>query len=145
MITLSEAPGVTVTPWLYTSEAGYVVRYSADAKGYEELPTRGEHVFGAIAERGDACITWLASPHALESTYNALSENSGNFMLTLSAMNYMTGVSTNGIAIEPTVLTQTTLNPTAAQITACAVILLGVLPLATFGTGLGVWISRKRR
>lgn len=144
-LSLSEVEGVTVTPWLKTSEAGYLKVYNESTNTFEKSDETGEYTFGAIAEKGDACIVWLACPAALESPYNSISENSGNFTLARSAMDFMSGANVSGIAIDPSSTSVDSLSVTGAQFAAVAVVLVLLLPLGVAITGVVVWVRRKRR
>ena len=144
-IELTPAEGVTQTPWLYTSEAGYLKKYDADAQAYVDGEVKGEYVVGAIAQKGDSAIIWLASPSMLDSTYNNLADNNGNFMLTISAMNHFTGTGNHGITLAPTSINQPVLTVNATQFTVTAIFMVIVLPLTAAIAGVVVWGTRKKR
>jgi len=144
-IELTPREGVVQTPWLYTSEAGYLKKYDADNKVYLDGSEKSELVVGAIAQKGESAIVWLGSPLMLDSTYNNLSDNNGNFMLTISAMNHFTGTGNEGITIAPTAVNQPVLTVNATQFTVTAILLVIVLPLTVAITGIAVWGARKRR
>ncbi len=63
----------------------------------------------------------------------------------LSVINGMTGKTTNGITVEPKVITGNIFDITAEQIRLLKIIFIGVIPLATLTTGLVIWLRRKNR
>ena len=81
-IAVKETDGVTLTKWLHTSEKAYLKPESEDAEqGPEkesEGPTTSSYTFGAIAERGETRIVWIAAAYSLNSSVDSYAEG-GNF------------------------------------------------------------------
>ncbi|MBQ9806812.1 MAG: Gldg family protein [Clostridia bacterium] len=142
-IQFAPVEGVTQTNWLYTSDGGYLKEYNADSKSYID-GAKGEYTVGAIAQKGDSRILWLASPQMLDSTYNQLSEG-GNYTLAITAMNYMTGTGTNSITIPSTAIDQPVLTLNATQFTVTTALIVIILPFGTMIAGIVIFIARKRR
>lgn len=134
-ITLTEVAGVTVTPWLYTTEAGYL-KGAADAKG--------TYTVGAIAEKGESAVVWISSYQALTQTCNGYT-NGGNFALSLSAFNELSGIGHDGITIASSALDNARLAVTVTQFAIWAIILVIVIPVGIAITGTVVWYIRKKR
>jgi len=63
IIDVKEVEGVTVTPWLQTSAKGVPAFRTSDTSS--ESGEEGVYTFGAIAEKGDTRIIWVATPSAL--------------------------------------------------------------------------------
>ncbi len=142
-IKFTPVEGVTQTAWLYTSEGGYLKTYNAETKSYGD-GAKGEYTVGAIAQKGNSRILWLASPQMLDSTYNNLSEG-GNYTLAIMAMNYMTGTGTNRISISPTSINQPILTLNATQFTVTTTFIVVLIPLGTMIAGIAIFLARKRR
>ena len=140
-ITLTETNGVTLTPWLYTSESGYQVY--ADTTS-ETKPEYGTQVFGALAESGDTEILWLACASAATSDGNSMASG-GNFSLLLSAVQWLSGSNNAGIAIDSATIPSGSISVTVGQFALWAVVIVLLLPLGTLVAGILVWYSRKRR
>ena len=141
-IVLTETPGVTLTPWLYTSEKGYQVY--ADSANSSAQPEYGTQVFGALAEAGDTKILWLACAPAMTTEGNSMSSG-GNFSLALSAIGWLSGSTGESIAIDSATIPAGSINVTVGQFALWAVILVLVLPAGTLTAGILIWYSRKRR
>ena len=133
-ITTAEVEGVTVTPWLYTSQAGYL-------KGAEQ---KGAYIVGAIAEKGESAIVWISSYYALTQTYNGISSG-GNFALVLSAFNELSGIGQDGITIASSAMDTATLAVTVTQFAVWAIVLVVLIPVGTAVAGTVVWYMRKKR
>lgn len=63
----------------------------------------------------------------------------------LSLIDGVTGKTTNGIRIEPKVLSGNLFDITAEQIRTLKIIFIGVIPVVTLATGLVIWLRRKNR
>ena len=137
-ITLSEVAGVTVTPWLYTTQAGYL------NVGENAMAQKAEYTVGAIAERGETKIVWIATPYALTESYNAYA-NGGNFTLGISAFNWMTGVDSDGIAIASKQMKTGSLSVTYTQFILWAILLVVILPAAAVVGGVIIRYVRRKR
>lgn len=143
-IAVSEVTDGSVTPWLYTSGAGYLLAADSATGTSVQLGDKGEYTFGAIAEKGETTIVWITSPLATISAYDAYAEG-GNHELLLSAFNQMTGIGHDGITIASRQIDTETLAVTATGFVVWGFILVILLPVATVVAGGLVWYQRKKR
>lgn len=143
-IQTTELAGGSVTPWLYTSGAGYVQTVDGTTGTTEQVGDKGEYVFGAIAELGETRIVWLASPAAISAAYNAYAAN-GNFELILSAFNQMTGIGNDGITISSNAIDTSTLAVSPIAFVLWSLILVILLPVTVAVTGGIIWYKRKKQ
>lgn len=142
IIDIKETEGVTVTPWLQTSEKGFPafrVSSSDSEKGDE-----GVYTFGAIAEKGDTRIIWVATPSALSATVDSL-DGGGNFGLASSAFRWMTDThetifSANAPTIETSYLTVSD-----QAFVMWGTVFVVILPLAALALGIMIWYARKKK
>ena len=144
-ITLTETEGVTHTSLLYTSAAGYLTTYDEESKKWVQSDEKEVLTVGALAEKGDTRIFWVASADALTSQINAYSSNNGNFNFVLSVMNHMSGVGSDSIAIESAMLDTSLLAVTGMQFLIFGILLVVVIPVAVLTVGIIVWYVRKKR
>ncbi len=143
-IAISEKDGVSVTPWLYTSGAGYLLTADYTTGSSMQVGEKGEYTLGAIAEAGETSIVWITSPLATLSAYDAYSEG-GNHDLILSVFNHLTGIGHDGITVPSREIDTSTLAVTASGFLIWGFILVILLPVATAVTGGIVWYKRKKR
>jgi len=145
-ITLTEVEGVTLTPWLSTSKKmGQLTWYDETEKKQVYGDEKAEYTVGAIAEKGDTQIVWIASPDALTTQINVYSANSANFNLARSMLERLGGTEDAALSIAPVVLPVPTLTVTANQFMIWSIVLVLVLPIAVFAIGLIVWFRRRHR
>lgn len=137
-ITTTEVENVTVTPWLYTSQAGYL-----DTDGNEILE-KAEYNVGVIAESGDTKIVWISSPYALTQFYDAYADG-GNFTLAISAFNWMSGIGSDSIAISSSVLNTGVLSVSVTQFAVLGILLVILIPVAVAVVGIIVRYIRKKK
>lgn len=143
-IKTAEITDGSVTPWLYTSGAGYLQTVDSTTGATTQVGDKGEYVFGAIAERGETEIVWIASPNAASAAYNAYSQN-GNFELILSACNQMTGIGHDGITVASGAIDTSNLSVSIAGFLIWSLILVIIIPVAVAVTGGIIRYKRKTR
>ncbi len=143
-IKLTETEGVTLTPWLYTSAAGYLMTYDEETQNGVQSEEKAVYNVGVIAEKGDTRILWIASPFALTETYNSYSQN-GNFTLALSALNWMTDMESDSIAISSRAIDVSHLSVSAAEFLIWTLLLALLIPIAVISIGAVKWYIRKKR
>ncbi len=144
-IKLTETEGVTLTSWLYTSAAGQLSVYNKTDKKWENREERAEYTVGAIAERGETQIVWIASPDAITSNVNAYSTDSANFELVRSVIDHLGGTANDSISIPSAQIPLARLAVTPNELMIWSIVLILVLPAAALTTGITVWSFRKKR
>ncbi|MBO5295207.1 MAG: Gldg family protein [Clostridia bacterium] len=137
--------GGTVTPWLYTSEAGCVQRYDEESKKLIADAERSVCNFGVIAKKGETSVIWISTPFALTSQVNSGYAKGGNFDLATLALNWMTGVEGEAIAIPSAAMDTSYLSVTVGAAAIWGIVLIFLLPLGVAVTGITVYYLRKKR
>ena len=133
-IKISEAlpEDVTVLSLLYTGEKTGVLR-AVDQNGKlvkeESEETGSQYVCGALAEKGEGQLLWLASPASASSIAYNFSQTD-NFTLIRSAIHSMTDNTYKTVSIPSTLMTQNTLAIDTNGVTVLAVILALIVPMA---------------
>jgi ABC-2 type transport system permease protein len=143
-IKTADAKNVTVTPWLYTSEAAYLRVYDQTTKEWTSAEEKAAYTFGAIAEKGDTKILWISAPTALTEKCDAYA-GGGNFELLHNALNAMSGIGADGITVASTAIENTALGVSVTQFAVWGIILVLLLPIAVAVVGVVIWYSRKKR
>lgn len=136
--------GVTLTSWLYTSEAGCVHRYDEASQTLVADEEKAVCNVGVIAEKGESAVIWIADPIALSNTCNAYSEG-GNFQLIASTLNWVTGAEGEAIVISPAVMNGSNLSLTVGSFIVWGLILIFFIPIGVIVAGIIVWYLRKKR
>jgi ABC-2 type transport system permease protein len=135
--------GVTVFPLLYTGETtgSLIVVYENGEEG-EEKDER--YVTGAVAQKGEGTLVWLASPESATATGYSLS-NGGNFTLIRASLNWMTGNTYAPLSIPSTLMTTGSLAIDTNGVTVLGVMLILVVPLAFIIPSIVYLYKRKKR
>ena len=141
VIDIKEKEGVTVKPWLQTSEKGFPAFRVGDSS---EKGDEGVYTFGAIAEKGDTRIIWVATPSALSASMDSQS-NGGNFGLAISAFNWMTDTESQLFEADAPVIKTSYLTVSDAAFVTWGTVLVILLPVAVLILGIAIWYARKRR
>lgn len=141
-IALTETEGVALTPWLTTSAVGYLVDPTT---GKQLDAPKTTYTAGAIAEKGDTQLVWISSSASFLSWVNTNYATNGNFDLFLQALNHLSGVTSDSIAVEARVMETSTLSVSATQFIVLGVILVLILPITAAAIGIGIWYVRKKR
>lgn len=144
-ISLTEVAGVTLTPWLYTSTQGQLAHYDQTAKKWVYDEKKAEYTVGAIAERGDTQIVWIASPDALTADVDAFSTSSANFTLARRILERLGGTEAKALSISPVQMPMPTLSITVSQLMVWGIFLILVIPATILLVGLIHHIKRKNR
>ena len=135
--------GVTAFPLLYTGETtgSLIVVYENGEEGEES----GErYVAGAVAQKGDGTLVWLASPDSATVTGYSLS-NGGNFTLIRAAMNWMTDNTYATVSVPSTLMNTDSLALDTNGSTILGAILILVIPLACLIPSAVYLYKRKKR
>ncbi len=135
--------GVTVFPLLYTGETtgSLIVVYENGEEG-EEKDER--YVTGAVAQKGEGTLVWLASPESATVTGYSLS-NGGNFTLIRASLNWMTNNTYAPLSIPSTLMTTGSLAIDTNGVTVLGVVLILVVPLAFIIPSIVYLYKRKKR
>lgn len=139
--------GVALTPLLYTSEEMGILR-AIDANGKlvkeETEQTGAKYVCGALAQRGEGELFWLASPASASSIAYNFSQTD-NFTLIRYAMNSMTDNAYATLSIPSTLMTVSNLTLNTNGIIILAIALVLVVPLALLIPAMVYLYKRKKR
>ena len=133
--------GVTVFPLLYTGESTGCLMYE---NGETDTENTGKFVCGAIAQKEDATLLWLASPESAGAMGYSLSAG-GNFTLIRSAMNWMTDNAYSTLNVSSTLMTTGSLAIDSNGVTVLAVVLAFLVPLALLIPAMVYLYKRKKR
>ncbi len=136
--------GVTLTPWLYTSEKGYLMptdkRNDPSTFTPSEFATR--HA-GVIAEAGESKIVWISSPDAISTTGDAFSDG-GNLTLAKRAVLWLTGSEDSASAIAAKPFAGQIISPSGGMIIT-GLLCAFCLPGAVLVAGWIILYRRKKR
>ena len=136
-------PDVKAFPLLYTGEStGSLIVVDENGEEGEEKGER--YVTGAVAQKGEGTLVWLASPESVTATGYSLS-NGGNFTLIRSAMNWMTDNTYTTVSIPSTLMNTGNLALDANGTAILGVVLILVVPLAFIIPGTVYLYKRKKR
>ena len=141
IIDIKEVEGVTVTPWLQTSEKGVPAIKNGDTS---ESGEEGTYTFGAIAEKGNTRIVWVATPSALSATMDDQSSG-GNFGLATAAFHWMTDTEQTLFSAPARSIETSYLMVSDQAFVMWGTILVIILPLAVLILGIVIWYYRKRK
>ncbi|MBE6628636.1 MAG: hypothetical protein E7629_06895 [Ruminococcaceae bacterium] len=142
IIDVKEVEGVTVTPWLQTSAKGVPAFRTSDTSS--ESGEEGVYTFGAIAEKGDTRIIWVATPSALSAAVDSQS-GGGNFGLVSSAFRWMTETNETIFSADARVKETSYLTVSDQAFVMWGTVLVIVLPAAILAIGIVIWYARKRK
>ena len=141
IIDIKDVEGVTVTPWLQTSEKGVPAIKNGDTS---ESGEEGTYTFGAIAEKGDTRIVWVATPSALSASMDDQSSG-GNFGLATAAFHWMTDTEQTLFSAPARSIETSYLMVSDQAFVMWGTILVIILPLAVLILGIVIWYYRKRK
>lgn len=146
IISPATVDGITVTQILSTTDKAYLKTEINENTTYEmqEGDVAGQYAIAAAATHsGGGKFAWYASPYIVDDNADS-SIGKGNSQLFIATLNWMAGkmesVSIIGkdISVKPLVMTEST-------VSAWKTFLCVVIPVAIVGTGLCVWVRRRRR
>ncbi len=139
-IVLKETDGVKHTEWIYTSQNARL-KYGS---GEPDPDSAAKYICGAIAERGNTRIFWVASPLALDLQGYVLSSG-GNYQLMLSAFDWATETAYTPLSIAPSAITSTVLSITSGEMSLWGIVLSFLLPLAVIlPLSVRLYVRRKK-
>ena len=135
--------GVTAFPLLYTGETtgSLIVVYENGEQG-EEKDER--YVTGAVAQRGESTLLWLAAPDSATATGYSLSAG-GNFTFIREAMNWMTDNNYVNVNVSSTLMNTNNLAIDTNGVTVLIILLAFALPLALLIPSMVYLYRRKKR
>ncbi|WP_343210588.1 GldG family protein [Anaerolentibacter hominis] len=139
---------VSLKTLLYTSDKAYLKKNTkSETTAKEEGDVDGPFKLSFIAEEtvdGKTGKMWVMSTSYFLSDTILAGGQYGNAEFTTSIISYMTGGSA-GLSIPVRTLEQQYVVTTGNQVTAWAIIVVGVIPLIFIASGLVIWIKRRRR
>ncbi|MBQ8309442.1 MAG: Gldg family protein [Clostridia bacterium] len=142
-IVLEEREDVTLTPWITTTEKGYLL-YTDDEDGVESDIEYTTLVCGALAEQENTRIAWISSPLSISSmgvTYSS----GGNYTLVLSSFRWMTSSAYEKLTFIANEMTAAAISLTDGQISVWTLIFTVPLPLATLLIGgIRTYVRKKK-
>ena len=133
--------GVTVFPLLYTGESTGCLMYE---NGETDTENTGKFICGAVSQKGEATLLWLASPESAGAMGYSLSAG-GNFTFIRSAMNWMTDNAYSTLNVSSTLMTTGSLAIDSNGVTVLAVVLAFLVPLALLIPAMVYLYKRKKR
>ncbi len=148
-IRVTETEGVQVTPWLYTSENGYLVYKSESTSEGEEsgegsFSENGTYVFGAVAQKGESTVVWLGAGYAMTDSVNSNAEG-GNYSYIRALLNRMSNSTATPLSVESKRVADTMLYPEISDAFIWGVLLAILAPLAVLLIGISVRAVRKKK
>lgn len=136
-------PDTEAFPLLYTGETtgSLIVVYE---NGEESEEKNERYVTGAVAQKGDGTLVWLATPDSATATGYSLS-NGGNFAFIRETVDWMTENDYATVSVSSTLMTtgSIALNTTGTAI--LGVVLILVVPLAFIIPSTVYLYKRKKR
>ncbi len=124
---LPDASGATVTPWLYTSDGGFLTL----PDDTELTDAAGRYVFGAISQKEGGRVIWISSPDAVTSAANTYS-GGGNFTLVTGTLREILGHTEESVSIDATPFPSSTLALSDAAAVFGIFLLAVVVPVLAF-------------
>lgn len=140
-IKISEPEDVTVFPLLYTGEETGCLMYQ---NGEMDTENAGKFICGAVAQKGEGILLWLASPESASATGYSLSAG-GNFTLLDAAMDWMTDNTYATVNVSSTLMTTGNLAIDTNGVTVLAILLAFVVPLILLIPSIVYLYKRKKR
>ena len=145
-LVIGQAPeGTTVTPLLTTSEQAYskAAGYSLETYEKEAGDTDGPFAVALAATRASGGeLLWFSSSDFLDELYNSYSSGA-NVDLAMNGVSYLLGEEET-LAIRSKSMDYNYLTISDATASLLTVIMIGVLPLAYLGVGIGVVVNRRK-
>ena len=141
-IVLKDKENVTLTPWITTSEKGYLV--TEDFEENQDV-VYNTYVLGALAEKGNTRIAWISSPLSISYTMGQNLSSGGNYSLLVSAFKWLTDSSYNTISFTATEISTPLVYLSDSEIAVWRWIFILPLPIlaATIG-GIRTYVRKKK-
>ena len=140
-IAVTEAEGVTVAPWLYTTQAGYL----DDADESTPIPEKRSYSVGVTAQKDETRIVWLSCAHSLTEAVDAPYAEGNNTVLAIYGMNWLTGVKVDAVDVSPTVIDTSVLSVSYGGFIFWSLVMVLLLPAGIIVGGAVVTHIRKKR
>lgn len=146
-IVSSEAENTEFTEVLYTSDSAFLkvkIDENTDPNKKQEGDTDGPFTVAAASRYTDGGrVVWYASSSIVDSSADKTVAG-GNSAMFIATLNMMAG-KTESISIIGKEIEQSTLTVSEATVNMWRIILCAVVPLAVIGSGLTVWVVRRRK
>jgi len=140
-IVLKETEGVTLTPWITTSDKGYLISKETD----DEDIVYGTFNCGVIAEKGNTRIAWISSPLSVSYTMGQSLSSGGNYSLLLSSFQWMTSSIYKSIYLSATLMNSSSISLTDGEVSVWSLIFIIPIPLATLALGgIRTYVRKKK-
>ncbi len=137
--------GVGVTPLFTTSEGAYIIETNAESMNCPEGQTPTAHHLGVVAEADNGAeIVWISSYGITNDNANS-SAQGGNYSYFLSAVKWLCKADAPVSALQPITLSMSHLDVPSATAGLWAIVLIFLVPIAIFATGLVYWLRRRRK
>ena len=140
-IAVEEVEGVTVTPWLYTTQAGY----TDDMNDKTPISEKGVQTVGVTAQKGETKIVWLSCAQSMTEAVDTSYAQGGNTLLARYAMNWLTGTDVTPVEISPTVINTEVLSVSYNAFIIWSVIMVLLIPAGAIAVGAVIRYTRKKR
>ena len=143
--------GLSVTQLLTTSGAAYskIDGYELTTYEKEEGDLDGPFALAVaitetVSDEESTHIVWVSSASLLDEQTNA-QVSGGNQDFFLNCLNWMCETEESSIAIHAKSLSYEYLTMDSSTASRLSILIVGIIPLAYLGTGITIWIRRKRR
>ena len=133
--------GINVFPLLYTGETSGCLMYEGgeiDTENPERLTV------GAVAQKGDGTLVWLASADSASIVGYSMSSG-GNFTLIREILDQLSQNTYESVSVSSTLMTTNTLTLGENAELILGILLIAVLPMALLVPGLIFLYKRKKR
>ena len=141
-IAVREAEGVSVTPWLYTTQAGYL---ADEDDNKTESAEKAVYTVGVTAQKGEARIVWLSCAQSLNENVDAAYASGANTLLARYGLTWLTGTDVKPVEIAPTVVNTEVLSVSYNAFIIWSVVLVLLIPTGVIVGGATVRYIRKKR
>ncbi len=146
-IVSTEDEDVEFAPVLSTSESSFLkatLDDNTDPYKKQDGDTDGPFAVAAAAQYKDGGrVVWYASSAIVDSTADKY-VSGGNSAMFIATLNMMAG-KTESLSIIGKEVDNATLTVSEATVNMWRIVLCAVIPLAVIGSGLGVWVVRRRK
>lgn len=134
---------VKVTELLYTSGSAFSKKGDVSTLTKDAGDVEGPFAVAAAATEDDTKFVWFASPYLLDESIDVYVAG-GNSSYFLSTLTWICDKTTS-VSIASKAMQVAALTMTDSQSNMWAALMTVVLPLATVGGGLAVWLKRRKR
>lgn len=143
----SGAENTEFTQLLYTSESAFLkakIDENTDPYSKQDGDTEGTFAVAAASRYTDGGrVVWYASSAIVDSSCDKV-VSGGNSSMFIATLNMMAG-KTESVSIIGKELSDSTLTVSEATVNMWRIVLCAVVPIAVIGSGLAVWVVRRRK